>query len=187
MRLRGTVDSTVTQCANDMWSSWNTSNTALQQRVAETTTAHNNLQSHLARTNQEIYDQQKHISQLQRAIRDKEAPLMVCVYHLFVKYITNYCELFLIMNLFTWLFLSYQKVSQTRLEARTHRPDMELCRDQPFHGLVHEVGQINESVNLLNMKVIKFPLARINLMKLRILSIYAISATNNIYTCSHCL
>ena len=44
---------------------------------------------------------------------------------------------------------------------------MELCRDQPFHGLVHEVGQINESVNLLNMKVIKFPLARINLMKLR--------------------
>ena len=93
MRLRGTVDSTVTQCANDMWSSWNTSNTALQQRVAETTTAHNNLQSHLARTNQEIYDQQKHISQLQRAIRDKEAPLMVCVYRLFVKYITNYCEI----------------------------------------------------------------------------------------------
>ena len=44
---------------------------------------------------------------------------------------------------------------------------MELCRDQPFHGLVHEVGQINESVNLLNMKVIKFPLARINLVKLR--------------------
>ena len=87
MRLRGTVDSTVTQCANDMWSSWNTSNTALQQRVAETTTAHNNLQSHLARTNQEIYDQQKHISQLQRAIRDKEAPLMVCVHLLFVKYI----------------------------------------------------------------------------------------------------
>ena len=76
-RLRGTVDSTVTQCANDMWSSWNTSNSALQQRVAETTTAHNNLQSHLSRTNQEIYDQQKHISQLQRAIRDKEAPLMV--------------------------------------------------------------------------------------------------------------
>lgn len=94
MRLRGTVDSTVTQCANDMWSSWNTSNTALQQRVAETTTAHNNLQSHLARTNQEIYDQQKHISQLQRAIRDKEAPLMVCVYRLFVKYITNYYKFY---------------------------------------------------------------------------------------------
>ena len=81
MRLRGTVDSTITQCANDMWSSWNTSNSALQQRVAETTTAHNNLQSHLARTNQEIYDQQKHISHLQKAIRDKEAPLMVFFIH----------------------------------------------------------------------------------------------------------
>ena len=43
-----------------MWTSWNASNAALQQRVAETTTAHNNLQSHLAKTNQEIYDQQKH-------------------------------------------------------------------------------------------------------------------------------
>jgi hypothetical protein len=37
--------------------------------------------------------------------------------------------------------------------ARTHRPDVELCRDQPFHGLVNEVGEINESVGLLNMKV----------------------------------
>ena len=44
-------------------------------------------------------------------------------------------------------------MSQTRLEARTHRPDVELCRDQPFHRLVSEVGEINESVNLLNMKV----------------------------------
>ena len=87
MRLRGTVDSTVTQCANDMWSSWNASNSALQQRVAETTTAHNSLQSHLSRTNQEIYDQQKHISQLQRAIRDKEAPLMVSTvdFYLYMK------------------------------------------------------------------------------------------------------
>ena len=84
MRLRGTVDSTVTQCANDMWSSWNTSNSALQQRVAETTTAHNNLQSHLARTNQEIYDQQKHIAHLQKAIRDKEAPLMVFLYNIVI-------------------------------------------------------------------------------------------------------
>ena len=45
------------------------------------------------------------------------------------------------------------QVAQTRLEARTHRPDVELCRDQPFHRLVSEVGEINDSVNLLNMKV----------------------------------
>ena len=30
-RLRGDVDNLITQCANDMWSAWNTTNTALQQ------------------------------------------------------------------------------------------------------------------------------------------------------------
>ena len=43
------------------------------------------------------------------------------------------------------------KVSQTRLENRTHRPDVELCRDPPFHRLVEEVGQIHESVDLLQV------------------------------------
>ena len=42
------------------------------------------------------------------------------------------------------------KVAQSRLEARTHRPDVELCRDPPHHRIVEEVGQIHESVDLLN-------------------------------------
>ena len=45
------------------------------------------------------------------------------------------------------------KVAQSRLEARTHRPDMELCRDPPHHRIVEEVGQIQESVDLLNRKL----------------------------------
>ena len=32
------------------------------------------------------------------------------------------------------------KVAQTRLEARAHRPDVELCRDPPHHRLVEEVS-----------------------------------------------
>ena len=40
-----------------MWSSWNNTNTSLQQRVTESTEAHNKLQSHLSKTMQEIYDQ----------------------------------------------------------------------------------------------------------------------------------
>ena len=72
------MDNLITTCANDMWSAWTNSNTALQQRVTETTDAHNKLQSHLAKTQQEIYDQEKHIAGLQKAIRDKEAPLKVC-------------------------------------------------------------------------------------------------------------
>jgi len=45
------------------------------------------------------------------------------------------------------------KVAQTRLEARTHRPDVELCRDPPYLRLVEEVGQIHESLDLLNRKL----------------------------------
>merc|ERR1711874_53099 len=45
------------------------------------------------------------------------------------------------------------KVAQTRLEARSHRPDVELCRDPPHHRLVEEVGQIQERVDLLNRKL----------------------------------
>ena len=59
-----------------------------------------------------------------------------------------------------------------RLEARSHRPDVELCRDPPHHRLVEEVkrnilvitstrylmlhfevGQIQESIDLLNRKL----------------------------------
>ena len=63
-RLRSDVDNLITQCANDMWSSWNTSNTALQQRVTETTETHNKLQSHLSKTMQEIYDQVRKATEL---------------------------------------------------------------------------------------------------------------------------
>ena len=119
-RLRGGTDGVITNCANDMWNSWNATNTALQQRANESTDAHGKLQSHMKKTMQEIYDQEKHIRQLKKAIRDKEAPL---------------------------------KVSQTRLENRTHRPDVELCRDPPFHRLVEEVGQIHDSVDLLQRKL----------------------------------
>ena len=49
-RLRSDVDNLVTQCANDMWSSWNNTNTSLQQRVTETTEAHNKLTSHLSKS-----------------------------------------------------------------------------------------------------------------------------------------
>jgi tektin-3 len=45
------------------------------------------------------------------------------------------------------------KVAQTRLEARAHRPDVELCRDPPHLRLVEEVGQLQESIDLLNRKL----------------------------------
>jgi len=119
-RLMGEVDNLVTLCANEMWSHWSNTNMSFQQRISETTDAHNKLQSHLSKTMQEIYDQEKHIESIKAAIRAKEAPL---------------------------------KVSQTRLEARSHRPDVELCRDPPYHRLVQEVNELQESIELLNRKL----------------------------------
>merc|ERR1719461_1945433 len=114
------VDNLITQAANEMWSHWNNTNMAFQQRITESNDAHNKLQSHLSKTMQEIYDQEKHVEALKQAIRMKGTPL---------------------------------KVAQTRLEARCHRPDVELCRDPPHHRLVEEVGQIQESIDLLNRKL----------------------------------
>ncbi len=76
-RLRGDVDGLVSNCANDMWGAWSSSNAALKQRIVETQDAHNRLSTHLAKTNQEIYDQEKHMEALKKAIRDKEPPLKV--------------------------------------------------------------------------------------------------------------
>ena len=53
----------------------------------------------------------------------------------------------------SYLFELPPQVSQTRLEARTHRPDVEMCRDPVYHRLVEEVGQIQESVDLLHRKL----------------------------------
>jgi len=119
-RLMSEVDSLITQCANEMWSHWSGTNMSFQQRIQETTDAHNKLQSHLSKTMQEIYDQEKHIEAIKKALHDKEAPL---------------------------------KVAQTRLEARTHRPDVELCRDPPYLRLVQEVNELQESIELLNRKL----------------------------------
>jgi len=57
------------------------------------------------------------------------------------------------------------KVAQTRLEARTHRPDVELCRDPPHHRLVDEVNQLQESIDLLNRKLNEAELAHQDLLR----------------------
>ncbi|XP_030611502.1 tektin-3 [Archocentrus centrarchus] len=38
------------------------------------------------------------------------------------------------------------KVAQTRLEERTRRPNIELCRDNPHHRLVSEVREIEDTI-----------------------------------------
>ncbi|XP_032936720.1 tektin-2 [Catharus ustulatus] len=44
------------------------------------------------------------------------------------------------------------KVAHTRLETRTYRPHMELCRDQAQYGLTDEVQQLEEIIRALQQK-----------------------------------
>ncbi|XP_071954608.1 tektin-3-like [Antedon mediterranea] len=45
------------------------------------------------------------------------------------------------------------QVAQTRLDSRTRRPNVELCRDQPQHRLVREVGELYETVDILQNRL----------------------------------
>jgi len=45
------------------------------------------------------------------------------------------------------------KLAQTRLETRTYRRNVELCRDEPQHGLTAEVHQLDATVKTLKEKL----------------------------------
>ncbi|XP_053123198.1 tektin-2-like isoform X3 [Hemicordylus capensis] len=45
------------------------------------------------------------------------------------------------------------KLAHTRLETRTYRPNMELCRDQAQHGLTDEVHQLEGTIAALKQKL----------------------------------
>ncbi|KAM8836637.1 tektin-3 isoform 1-T2 [Spinachia spinachia] len=47
------------------------------------------------------------------------------------------------------------KVAQTRLEERTRRPNMELCRDNPHHRLVGEVREIEDTIHKLQERLME--------------------------------
>lgn len=79
MRLRGEIDALLRACANEMWSHYNTSNTALNSRIQELNDAKNKLQAHLQRTVAEIKEMERNICMLKKAICDKEAPLKVAM------------------------------------------------------------------------------------------------------------
>ncbi|KAL8606870.1 hypothetical protein ACOMHN_036508 [Nucella lapillus] len=76
-RLRGEIDSTLRQCANEMWNNFNAVNNAFNTRIRETTDARNKLQAHLQKTMQEIFDMERNIDLLRKAIQDKEYPMKV--------------------------------------------------------------------------------------------------------------
>ena len=53
-RLRGEIDSTLRQCANEMWNNFNAVNNAFNTRIRETTDARNKLQAHLQKVSTSV-------------------------------------------------------------------------------------------------------------------------------------
>uniref|UniRef100_A0A4W5R1C8 Tektin n=1 Tax=Hucho hucho TaxID=62062 RepID=A0A4W5R1C8_9TELE len=47
------------------------------------------------------------------------------------------------------------KVAQTRLDERTRRPNVELCRDNPHHRLVREVREIEDTIQKLRERLME--------------------------------
>ena len=47
----------------------------------------------------------------------------------------------------------FVQIAQTRLENRTYRPNVELCRDEAQYGLVEEVSEIAGSIQSLMEKL----------------------------------
>ena len=45
------------------------------------------------------------------------------------------------------------KLAETRLENRTNRPHMELCRDEPQDGLTMEVQALRDTIYQLMAKL----------------------------------
>ncbi|XP_062331013.1 tektin-3 [Osmerus eperlanus] len=45
------------------------------------------------------------------------------------------------------------RVAQTRLEERTRRPNVELCRDNPHHRLISEVREIEDTIHKLRERL----------------------------------
>ncbi|XP_062859617.1 tektin-3 [Trichomycterus rosablanca] len=60
------------------------------------------------------------------------------------------------------------KVAQTRLEERTRRPNVELCRDNPHHRLVSEVREIENTIHRLKERLMEAESTLQNLVKTKV-------------------
>ena len=63
-------------------------------------------------------------------------------------------------------FCTFQ-VAQTRLERRTHRSDIELCRDDAHFRIVQEIQDVNETLEQLQRKLGEVEASHQQLIKTR--------------------
>ncbi|KAM8729176.1 tektin-3 [Acanthopagrus schlegelii] len=71
------------------------------------------------------------------------------------------------------------KVAQTRLEERTRRPNVELCRDNPHHRLVSEVREIEDTIQKLQERLTEAENTLQNLVKTKVVLEHDLSVKAN--------
>ncbi|XP_028332537.1 tektin-3 [Gouania willdenowi] len=71
------------------------------------------------------------------------------------------------------------KVAQTRLEERTRRPHIELCRDNPHHKLVSEVREIEDTIHKLQQRLMEAEQTLQSLVKTKVTLEYDLSVKAN--------
>ncbi|XP_072523687.1 tektin-3 [Salminus brasiliensis] len=71
------------------------------------------------------------------------------------------------------------KVAQTRMEERTRRPNVELCRDNPHHRLMGEVREIEDTIYKLRERLAEAENTLQNLVKTKVTLEHDISVKAN--------
>lgn len=132
-QLRTDADALVNKVAQEMWDAWSNTNNALAFRSSELLEAKNRLQQHLQKVKRSRCvlrnsENDFHLPQVHQEIFDVEKNL-----ELMRKAIAD---------------KSYvMRVAHTRLEARMHRPDLELCRDYAHVRFVSNLTLIKRSTD----------------------------------------
>lgn len=132
-RLREAIFATLEKTRNDLDAQHRATNYEYRKRIHETDQAKNELEWQKKNTEDEVATMEQDIVGLKESIEAKMGPMMS------KPGSTTQSD-------------RDHEVAQTRLEKRTQRKSVELCRDIPQYQLCYEVAEIDGSVRALSEK-----------------------------------
>ncbi|KAG9332071.1 hypothetical protein JZ751_016167 [Albula glossodonta] len=162
-KLRDEIEMLLNATSNEMWNQFNFVNVAFTNRISETSDAKNNLQTHLAKGG-----------------RGRGGPCVGNLRPSFAMGLSHFPLALTLQEIFQTEMLiealkkairdkeNPLKVAQTRLDERTRRPNVELCRDNPYHRLVDEVREIEDTIQKLRERLAEAESALQTLVKTKV-------------------
>ncbi|KAF7249034.1 Tektin-3 [Varanus komodoensis] len=158
-KLRDDIETLLVVTANEMWNQFNRANVAFTNRISETADAKNKIQAHLAKAQQFSNfsgfscpplnpGYTFHIEKASLTVRNGAVNDCKTLQEIFETEMTIEAIRKAIRDKGPSL-----KVAQTRLDERTRRPNVELCRDSAQLRLVNEVHEIDETIQDLQQRL----------------------------------